>query len=190
MAVRRKRGGSTRREPSGRISRSGQTKEFAPALIKRLRDASMREMADPRWATELGRLFLDGRFNGSGSPAALFAAGEKWERTVRDYHRAINAQPALRAASLELRSHSEPPDPDSEGGKELTATERNAIAKMLAAYRVLCTGGKILEAVVRRVCEFNEVAAGYEIPYLVKGLTRLADHWELTGAGKHGRKIR
>ena len=88
MARRRKhhRSVSPHREPNGRLSRAGETKEFAPTLVKRLRDAAVARMDDAAWGSELGRLFLTHHIE-----APLYAAGRKWAELVARHHIAMAA---------------------------------------------------------------------------------------------------
>jgi hypothetical protein len=183
---RRKRKGkrlSIVREPSGRLSRAGERREFAPALVKRLRDKALRDVSDHRWGTELGRLFLEQKIDGP-----LFAAGERWRKLAAAYYAAIGApQPTPRPLSMERGSHSAQPDPESAAGVIRLDAERRVIALMDRAHSVLVGAGKIAESVVRAVCERDENAAAFDLVYLTNGLTALALHWRLIADVHHGR---
>lgn len=160
------------REPSGRMTRSGNETEPAPVAVKRLRDAALRGTADQRWATELGRLYLDGRIN-----EAMLLAGERWASIVRDYLEAIGAPADMRSGALERGSIASPPDPDSERGQLMARRDRAAVRAMQEAHAVLCAAGKLAERAVRATCERNESVAGFDLVNLVRGLGFLNELW-------------
>ena len=43
---------------NGRLSRAGEMREFAPILVRRLRDAAIESVRHAEWGSELGRLYL------------------------------------------------------------------------------------------------------------------------------------
>ena len=163
------------RTPSGRPSRAGEPKEHAPALVQRLREAALRGMADPEWGTELGRLFLQ-----QAITAPMYAAGKRWAEMASKYQRTIGVFPS-RSVSLERGIRSAQPDPDSEEGRKIAKREANAAERFFEAHAVLVQHGALAEAVVRRLCEHNEMPIGVgELMKLRTGLDALAFHWALT----------
>src|SRR5690348_5768965 len=119
---------SKHRTPSGRHSRAGE-RETAPAAIKRLREAALRQMADPQWGTELGRLNLEGAITD-----AMYAAGKRWAEYAAKYQGAIGVFPVR---SVQPRSFAHPPDPDSDTGREIAKREAENAEKFFAAHAVL-----------------------------------------------------
>lgn len=179
MASRRKH--MVRREPNGKPSRAGRQKEFAPLLVKRLRDAALDGMRDPEWGTELGRLLLN-----SVITEAMYAAGKRWAEQAAKYQGVIGMFP-VKSSSAEGGSWSHQPDPDSDRGREITAVERNAMEKYFEAEAILVGCGVVagcnrnVRVIVRNVCEGGELPTGYpEVISLRVGLLRLAAHWGLT----------
>jgi len=162
-----KKGLSVRRERAGRLARVPD--EPAPAKLRRLYLAALNEMADARWATELGRLYRSGQIT-----EVQFLAGERWGEVVHRYRQAINA-PVLKSPSYERRS------PAAQIGALLI--EEHAINAMMHAAMVL--HGRAL-SVVRAVCEQDECAT-YELPDLIAGLDALAEHWGLSGRRRNGK---
>ena len=160
------------REPSGRRKRDD--RDYAPAQVRRLRDAALKGMADSRWGTELGRLLLTRQIE-----PMQFAAGERWARLAADYRRAINSPPSLRAAAMERGGPGYEPDPESEAGAAIVRHERVVVRRMERAHLALVGAGKLAEAAVRAVCERDE-AAPYAIVYLTEGLSALVRHFRLT----------
>lgn len=160
-----------RRTRHGDYSREGQKKEFAPAVVYRLREASMRDMAAPEWATELGRLYLTERIT-----HGEYAAGRRFAELNAAYRQSIGAVPA-RSGALELGIRSEPPDPDSEAGEKLAKRERSIAERYTAAHRVLADAGLEVESAVMRLCVDNEAMIGGDIGRAKMGLSILEHHW-------------
>jgi hypothetical protein len=165
------------REPNGRKSRALDEEQFAPAQVKRLRDEALSGMADPEWGTELGRLFLDGTIS-----APMYGAGKWWAERASEYLAAIGAPPPdAKAVTLERRSPSEPPDPDSPAGLRAVAEDQEALAAMQEAHACLISAGALAEKAVRSLCERNEAPAGeYEKTSAIRGLLWLAEYRRLT----------
>lgn len=168
------------REKNGRISRSGEAKELPAVAIKRLRNAALAGMADARWSTELGRLYLSEKIK-----EHMFIAGERWAETAKRYDQAVAApSPTPRSANLERGAQAHDPDPDSEAGAQIIQHDQLIIAAFNKAHKALVEAGKLAEKVVRALCERDEFIAEYELPHLVNGLTALAAHWRLTPGGR------
>lgn len=171
------------REPSGRPSRAGEEREFAPAAVKRLAHAAVHQMELQRWGTELGRLFLAHKIT-----IGMLVAGERWRDMAARYHQAIDAPPSSpQPCNLERGSKGSPPDPDSADGRARTATDRKGVKDMREAHAVLMGAGKLSERMVRAVCERDEICPGYELANLVRGLGWLEQNWQLTGDPRIGR---
>lgn len=178
MAYKRKNRLVTAREPNGRIQREGR-EDAAPTEVRRLRDAALRGMRDPEWGTELGRLYLEGALSGG-----MYAAGKRWREEAAEYRQAIGVFP-VRSASLERGSHGHDTDPDSEEGQKQATRDRNGAERFFAAHSYLASVGNLAESVVRRICEEDEAPCGFaEHQALRKGLSSLADHYNLTRAEK------
>jgi hypothetical protein len=177
------------REPNGRLSRATcrELDARSPAEIRRLRDAAIAGMRDPEWATEIGRLFLDGRLE-----AALFEAGKRWARLSVACRQAIAAPrqfPAVSAFVEKRGGHDA--DPDSDEGRKQAARDRIVVAEFLEAHAVLKGAGVLAESVVRHVCEDNKAIVGQgQMVALTSGLSWLAQHWGLTAPSKHVRKAK
>jgi hypothetical protein len=155
-------------------------KEFAPAQVKRLRDAALANMANPEWGTALGRLFLTNEIDG-----ACYEAGKRWAERASRYHLAIGGPPPLCAAPIEARSKSSSPDPDSLGGQNIVRRDAAAISSFLAAHSVLIAAGADAERGVRALCERDENPVGREnLEATKKGLLWLAQFWNLTSQPK------
>lgn len=161
------------REPNGRLQRD--EAEHAPTQVRRLRDAALRGMADARWGTELGRLFLNKKIE---SP--MFAAGERWTKLATQYRQAIGTPRGLRSASLERGSLGAEPDPDSPAGAEVVTHDRMISQRFVRAHAALTKSGKLSEAAVRAVCERNECIGYFNLVNLTAGLSALAAHFRLT----------
>lgn len=173
----------TERMPdSGRLSRAGD-KEFAPAKVRRLRDAAWRRTEDVRYGSELGRVNLAQQFKKgklvAGIDDTMYAAGVKWAETVADYHQAIAALP-LKSAALERGAKSEPPSPDSARGVVMARRERLVIERMKNAYAALLAAGGV--SIVRAVVENDQACGWFEMQMLRHALTALAEHWNLSRA--------
>ena len=165
-----KKGLTVQREPRGRLARVPE--EPAPAKLRRLYLAALHDMADARWASELGRLYRNGRIT-----EVQFLAGERWGETVRRYRQAINA-PALKSPSYERAT------PGAQVSS-LLADERAITTMMHAAAQL----SQHTLTVVRAVCEGDECAT-YELPALIAGLDALAQHWGLSGRRRGGKLAR
>jgi hypothetical protein len=175
------------REPNGRLSRatSHEIDAKSPAEIRRLRDAALAGMRDPEWATEIGRLFLDGRL-----AAALFEAGKHWARLAVACRAAIAAPREFPRVSVFVeKAGGHDPDPDSDEGRKQAERDRLIVAEFMEAHAVLKGAGALAESVVRNVCEDNKALVGHgQMVALNAGLSWLAQHWGLTAPRKHVRK--
>ena len=168
------------REPNGRRSRSAEAKEFAPTLIRRLRDAAVASMEKQEWGTALGRLFLLNEIDG-----ACYEAGKRWAERALCYHSAIGGPPPVHAAPIEPGSKGSSPDPDSASGRDVVRQDYGAVINFLAAHAVLAAAGKRAEKCVRNLCEDDENPAGAEdLAAAQKGLLWLAQFWNLTANPK------
>lgn len=169
------------REPSGRLSRSTEQAidAVSPAAIKRLRDAAVRQVADPIWGTQLGRLFLERKID-----APQFEAGKRWGNLVRAWHWAIGAPkphpgegPVAFMGTIRGGVSDDPPA-DSEEGKLLRRKRLAMASDMQQAHAVLIGAGMLAERAVRATCEENEVPIGaLGLMNLQEGLSWLAKHW-------------
>ena len=158
------------RTPSGQLSRAGREREFPPAQVKRLRDAAMAGLRDPEWGTELGRLYLEGTIT-----AAMYAAGKEWREKAARYVSTLGHFP-VRTLLIEGRGGSMPPDPDTTEGQKRARREAAAMERFFEAHHVLLSAGKMAEATVRRLCEYNEGPCGMaELIALRNGLSALAE---------------
>lgn len=168
-----------RRTSSGQYSRADKAKEYAPTQVKRLRDAAIMGMADPEWGTELGRMFLQHSIT-----PEMYAAGKRWSEMAASYQHAIGVFP-IRSISLERGIRSAQPDPDSDKGQEVSRREINAQERFFEAHSILISEGCLAEAVVRRLCEHNEIPVGTsELLKLRVALLALARYWNLTNDRK------
>lgn len=162
------------REPNGRPQRE---RESAPAAVKRLRDAALREVRHAEWGTELGRLFLTNTIT-----EAMYAAGKWWSEQAKKFQSAIGAFP-IRTASLEAGRGGTAPDPDSPEGQKIARREANQAEVFFAAHAALVQSG--YETVVRRLCEENEMPCGVgDLMGVRRGLLTLAEHRGLTNQRK------
>lgn len=177
MANRKKNRLVKARTPSGQLSRAGREREFAPAQVKRLRDAAMTGLRDPEWGTELGRLYLEGVIT-----AAMYAAGKEWREKAAKYVTSLGLFP-VRSILVEDRVGSLPPDLDTTEGQRQARRDADAMERFFEAHHVLLSVGKLAEHTVRQLCEHNEGPCGMaELIALRNGLSALADH-----RGLHGR---
>ena len=106
------------REPSGRPQRE---REFPPTQVRRLRDAALAGLRDPQWGAELGRLYLTQVIGEAG-----YAAGVRWAREAAEYHAVIGVRPT-RSPAMEIGSIGHEPDPDSQRGRDVAASEGKII---------------------------------------------------------------
>lgn len=172
------------REPSGRLSRSTEDAidAVAPAVAKRLRDASARGVADAMWGTEVGRLFLEAKIT-----APEFEAGRRWGRMVAEWHRAVGAPypypgpgPIAFLGTVRGRDGGDDPVVSSKEGKRILAARRRIIAEMQEAHGMLFGAGVSAESAVRGTCEANEIPVGvFGLDNLKRGLAWLAQYWGL-----------
>jgi len=173
------------REPNGRLSRSTEhaIDAVAPAVVKRLRDAAARGMADQEWGTQLGRLFLEAKIT-----APQYEAGKRWGRLVTLWHKSVGAPkpypgegPVAFLGTTRGKDGSEDPAIDTAEGKKLRRTRYDAIDDMQQAHAVLLGAGMLAESAVRGTCEANEAPIGsLGMENLQRGLSWLARHWGLT----------
>ncbi len=165
------------REPNGRLSRAGKPKEFAPAEIRRLREAALIGMRDAHWGTELGRLFLTAAIS-----EEMYAVGRWWGEMAAKYQSAINAPvPFPKSASLDIGRGNQSADPDSEAGQLEAKRHRGAALTFLEAHAALLGAGMLAERAVRRLCEENVPLSGAEeLESARRGLLWVAKHRGLT----------
>jgi hypothetical protein len=163
------------REPNGRVARD--KREFPPAQVRRLRDAALLKMADARWGTELGRLYL-----GEKIDDAMFAAGERWAELSRRYRAATLTPRELQSAALERGSLGTAPDPDSEAGVVVVLRDKGTVISWKRAHAVLCGAGLLAEHAVRSATERNDAVAEFEFQHLRAGLAALTKFWRFTDA--------
>jgi hypothetical protein len=128
-------------------------------------------MRDREWATEFGRLCLEGTIS-----EEMYEAGRQWAYDAAQYHAAMGLFPA-RSAAMEPGSRSEPPDPDSDEGRKQGRREKEVIATFHAARAMLEKAGPDAERAVRRLCEDDEVFVGYTEQLAAK---RGLSHWRHT----------
>jgi hypothetical protein len=148
----------------------------SPTQAKRLRDAALRGVADPEWASELGRMYLSGDLK-----SELYEAGRRWGRLVISYYKAIGASaPYPKGQNFERFEPSHPADPDSQEAKRELYHARAVIADMREAHAVLLGAGMLSERAVRVLCEEDCAPIGTLGRLAVaRGLTWLASHWAL-----------
>ena len=173
------------REPSGRLSRLSDMsiEECSPSQVKRLRDAAMRQMCDPEWGTELGRLFLSGRIS-----ASQFSAGKWFSMLSMAARNAIHppAEPTQSAFLPKNGGHA--PDPDSDKGRKQAHHDREAVSAFMEAHAALIGAGMLAERAVRRICEDNKTIEGHlQLLSLVSGLEWLVEYRRLTALASRGR---
>ena len=168
---------SPSRSASGRLSRAGEHPEFAPTLVRRLRDAALAGVRDQEWGSELGRLYLFNHIE-----PAQYAAGRKWSEMARNYQIALNAPRSdPRPASFQRLGHGHDADPDSETGRQMIRRQKDTVEKTQAALRALRRAGALAESVTRNVCEHDRCVSGtVEMNALTRGLSELASHLGLT----------
>ena len=166
------------RSPSGRLSRVGEHQEFAPTLVKRLRDAALASMQDERWGSELGRLFLSNKIE-----SAAYAAGRRFAELAAHYHIAVGAPKGAKSATLnQLGTGGTLADPDSPEGLVIARRDRDAVERMHAANAALIGAGAAAAAAVNMVCLRDTPVYGeLERIALRNGLARLAGHFGLIG---------
>lgn len=169
------------REPNGRAHRHGRPqRETAPTQVRRLMDAALADVLDPKWGTELGRLLLTGAIT-----PEMYSAGERWTEAASKYRKAIGIFP-IKSTSAEPSPRSHQPDPDSEEGRKLAQREANAAERFFEADAILTQAGPGIRLAVRRLCEDNEICGYDDLVHARAGLIRLVQHWNLTGTSKSG----
>ena len=160
-----------KREPNGRYQRpSKQEQEFAPAAIVRLRNAAINAVLPAEWGSVAGQMFLTGRIS-----ATEYSCTKRWHALATKYHHALGCH-GMKSAQME-RSHSHPPDPDSDEGRLQARREARDRSRYEAACRVLEAIG-CRSAVDRCVLEDQAPAGIEELERLKKGLAALAAHWK------------
>jgi hypothetical protein len=175
MATKRRRH-HVSREPNGRPQREQET---PPALVRRLRDAALRGLREPEWASELGRLYLERSIT-----AEMYAAGRRWAQEAATYRGAIGVR-EVRSAALERGSMGSDADPDSDEGRARVRRDENAMERFFAAHAALVAAGMMAEAAVRSCCEEGFALAGMaEYRALRLGLSTLAAHYGIDKSGK------
>lgn len=166
------------RSGSGRATRAGHEREFAPTQAKRLRDAALAQMADAEWGTELGRLFIKGQI----SPAH-YAAGKRLAEWSDRYRVAIAGPGRTKSGAVEVGRGATPPDPDSDRGRVVAKADAAHVGKFNEALAVLARSGD--NGITRRVCEDDEAACAIgELISLSLGLSALVIHWRLDREAK------
>lgn len=170
------------REQNGRAQRN---REHPASQIRRLRDAALAKMSDPKWGTELGRLYLAGRIS-----EVQFAAGEWWAEAAAKFRQAIGAFP-MKSPSVELGRGGTSPDPDSDEGRKIAVREAEQAERFFEAHAVLLSAGLGAEKAVRDVCERGVCSIfESELKALRLGLLALAVHRGLTNQTKTGVHVR
>lgn len=175
------------REPTGRPSRQltdADLESCSASQIKRLRDASLAEMSDPEWGTELGRLYLQGKIT-----IGQYGAG-KWFSMLSTSCRAALDAPAHPRKSAFVRGvGGHDPDPDSDEGRKQAQRDREAVQSFMEVHAALIGAGMLAERMVRNVCEDDKMIEGHaQLLYLRTGLEWLAEYRRrLTGQEKNGR---
>jgi hypothetical protein len=172
---RRKRGINVCREPTGRLQRE-RDEEIAPAKLRRLFVAALTRMEDPRWASELGRLYRLGKISGS-----LYTAGERYLEIVRHYRATIGAaQPPrspLRDRVASSRHADEPGQWDEAAARAFR--DGNEVLHNCGSFRI-----------VTQVVVDDQMAAPFELDQLIIGLAALALHFGLHVNEPNGKLVR
>jgi hypothetical protein len=107
--------------------------------------------------------------------ATMYAAGKDWREKAAKYVGTLGHFP-VRTILAEGRGGSLPPDPDTEEGRKRVRREADAMERFFEAHHVLLSAGKLAEATVRRLCEYNEGPCGMaELIALRNGLSALAE---------------
>lgn len=173
------------REPNGRLSRSTSDaiEAVAPAVVKRLREAAARGVADAEWGTHLGRLFLEAKIT-----PPQYEAGRRWGKLVAQWRRAVGAPPPYPGegpvaflGTVRSRADGDDPSVDTSEGKRLRAARMRVIQDMQHAHAALIGAGMLAERAVRGICEENEMPIGaLGLENLQNGLSWLARFWDLT----------
>ena len=175
MAAGRKRK-QGRRYASGDLVREVET---APMAIRRLHDAAVAGMADARWGTEIGRLYLVRRIT-----SEQFAAGSRWAELASRHSAAIGSRATLASPSDFNRSRGTPVDPDSEAGEAEARRHLRDMDRYQKALVVLARHGQAVTQAIRRLCEEDLHLSFLEFGHALFGLNELAIHFGLTGGGK------
>lgn len=174
------------REPTGRPSRipaDTDIENCAPAQVKRLRDAAMRQMCEPEWGTELGRLFLNGRLS-----AGQYGAGKWFAVLSARCREAIHVPGMPQKTGFVPHAGGHAPDPDSYEGRRQVERDRAAVSEFMEAHAALLGAGVLAENAVRRTCEDNKTIESHsQLLHLQRGLEWLAEYRRLTAQAKNGR---
>ena len=143
---------------------------------------------DKRWGSQLGRLYLLKTIDDR-----QYAAGERWTTLAAKFRTAIvSPLPHPRALNLQTGLGATAPDPDSDLGQEIAATESGAIKRMRKAHAALLSAGPWSELAVRETCEYDVSCPLWWHDALRNGLTKLAGHFwpehkHLTARANHVR---
>lgn len=151
----------------------------APSAIRRLRDAALAGMADARWGAEIGRLYLAGRIT-----SEQYGAGCRWADLASRHSVAIGSRAGMASSSDFNRSHGTPVDPDSEAGELEVRRHLKDLERYQKALVVLARHGASVTQAIRRLCEEDMHLTSLEFGHALFGLTRLVDHFGLTGGTK------
>ena len=173
------------REPRGRLSRAAKKVVGADSVneIYRVRAAALAGAGDPRWGTQLGRLFLEGKISGE-----QYGAGRSWDAVMERWRRVILAPPFNPRCGLGSLYQPDPTEPKKPGRKyEVTVDmdEQDAAVILMVneVIEVFARGAADPQLVAVRECVEQDLApVGYGgMLLLVEGLDRLAEHWNVEG---------
>lgn len=171
------------REPNGRLSRAAAEAVGAcsPAEVRRLRDAALKGMQAPEWASEIGRLFLSGKLTED-----QYEAAKRWGRLVINYHIAIGSpKPFPKTATFLQEPKGHEPDSESDEFKRRAKWASEIVLDMQEAHAVLISVGKLAEHSVRKICEDDQAPVGeLALLNLIDGLRWLSLHWGITQQAK------
>lgn len=163
------------RYPSGDRRREERSQEYSPTAIKRLLDAEMCGMRDPKWGTVIGRMYIAKKLT-----SVEYAAGKRWAVTWAEYCATTgNPSPDPRSVVIGAQTRSEPPDQESPAGVAAALRAARARKRFEKAHRELCKCGMRAEAATRKLCEgLGQTPTGHEeFLHAKRGLEALAKLW-------------
>lgn len=162
------------REPNGRPSREAQkVLEKEANEVNRLRAAALAGMGDPRWATQLGRLFLERKIS-----SEQYAVGCKWG-TLMEQWRAIHCGPRFnpKAGLSSLDRVNGGGAGPVDGADDRERAVMDDIDDAVGAFSRGAASAKL--NAVRQCVEQDLAPVGYGgMLLLLDGLDRLADYWK------------
>jgi len=165
------------REPSGRLSRSARKLLGADSVneIYRVRAAALSGAGDKRWATQLGRLFLEGKISGE-----QYGAGQSWDRLMeqwRKIHCGPRFNPKAGLANLQRISGSGP-SVGADVADEQEEAIRDLVDKAIGSFSR--GAGDPLLVAVRECVELDLAPVGVGGWMLLdEGLAHLVAHWRV-----------